>query len=296
MANAPASWRLLRSPPATGAWNMAVDEAILESTSRSLVPPTLRLYAWSPACLSLGYAQSIDDADIEIFYESNKDRIGYPLDMLRDQLREMLVQQKRQAKQAELIAETKRNQSFELALSKPIAPRVTIDTEGFPSKGNPGAKVTIVEFADYQCPHCKSSAAVIEQIVKRHNDDVRVVFMDFPVNRSGISRVVAEGAVCADKQGQFWPYHDLAFEQQQNLSNDSALRFARELGMDIDEFKACLESQLPRDRIAKSEGEASRLGVKSTPTLFLNGRQLHLHDLEAELSEAVEQAIGEKET
>lgn len=61
----PEKWRILRTPPAKGAWNMAVDEAILESTAQGLMPPTLRLYAWSPACLSLGYAQSIDDIDID---------------------------------------------------------------------------------------------------------------------------------------------------------------------------------------------------------------------------------------
>lgn len=65
MSNAPEMWRLLRTQPAMGAWNMAVDEAILGSTSRGLEPPTLRLYSWSPPCLSLGYAQSIEDTDIE---------------------------------------------------------------------------------------------------------------------------------------------------------------------------------------------------------------------------------------
>lgn len=65
MTNSPEKWRLLRTQPAAGAWNMAVDEAILESTAQGNMPPTLRLYAWSPACLSLGYAQSIDDVDLE---------------------------------------------------------------------------------------------------------------------------------------------------------------------------------------------------------------------------------------
>ncbi|MBK5106850.1 MAG: lipoate--protein ligase family protein [Anaerolineales bacterium] len=65
MTEAPAKWRILRTQPAVGAWNMAVDESILESTAQGLMPPTLRLYAWSPACLSLGYAQSADDVDFE---------------------------------------------------------------------------------------------------------------------------------------------------------------------------------------------------------------------------------------
>ena len=234
-----------------------------------------------------------DDADIELFYESNKARIGYPLDMVQDQLRELLVQQEKEEKRATIISEAKRGRAFVLALPAPVAPEVKIEIEGFPSKGNPDAKVTIIEFADYQCPHCKSAANAISQIVKSYGNDVRVVYMDFPINRSGISRAVAKGAACADRQGKFWPYHDLAFEQQQNLNSDSGIGFAKKLGIDIDAFKTCLSSQFPRDRIAKSEGEAIRLGLKSTPTLFLNGRQLHLHDLEAELSKAVEQAIAE---
>ncbi|MCB1860308.1 MAG: DsbA family protein [Gammaproteobacteria bacterium] len=235
-----------------------------------------------------------DDADIEMFYESNKARIGYPLDMVQDQLRALLVQRAKEEKEAEIISEAKRNRAFSLALQTPVAPEVKITTEGFPNKGNPNAKVTIIEFADYQCPHCKSAASAINKIVKRYGNDVRVVYMDFPINRSGISRAIAEGAACADQQGKFWPYHDLAFERQQNLERDSGIGFAKELGIDVDAFKACLESQFPRDRIAKSESEATRLGLKSTPTLFLNGRQLHLHDLETELSAAVEQAIEEK--
>jgi lipoate-protein ligase A len=70
--NNPENWRLLRTPPAEGAWNMAVDEAILESTAQGIMPPTIRLYAWSPACLSLGYAQSFDDIDLE-----NLDKFGW---------------------------------------------------------------------------------------------------------------------------------------------------------------------------------------------------------------------------
>jgi len=65
MTASPAKWRLLRTQPAVGAWNMAVDEAILESTAQGSMPPTLRLYAWSPACISLGYAQSTEDVDLD---------------------------------------------------------------------------------------------------------------------------------------------------------------------------------------------------------------------------------------
>lgn len=232
-----------------------------------------------------------DDAEVDAFYQANKARIQYPLETVREQLRQMLTQRLVQTNQATVVEDLKRGRGFELVLAPPIAPYAEIATEGFPSKGEQDARVTIVEFADYQCPHCQRAADALKRIAERYPKDVRVVFMDFPVNRSGISRIVAEGAVCADEQGEFWPYHDLAFARQDTLSADSATRIAESLGLDVEAFRACLTSPLPRERVARAEGEARRLGLNATPTLFLNGRRLRLHDLERELSRAVAEAL-----
>ena len=232
-----------------------------------------------------------DDATIARFYEENKARIPYPLDAVRDQIRQMLVQRAASSRQATFVAEVKRARGFELALAKPVAPFAEIAIDGFPSKGASDAKVTIVEFADYQCPHCRRAAAALSQIAKRYGDAVRIVYLDFPINRSGISRVVAEGGACADRQGQFWPYHDLAFERQSTLAHGSAVAFAAELGLDEQAFRACLESPHPRERVARGEAQARRLGISSTPTLFLNGRRLHLHDIETELPAEIDKIL-----
>ena len=235
---------------------------------------------------------SPDDAAVETFYRRNQARIQQPLEAVRDQIRRVLVQRGVGAKQAEFIARVKSERSFELLLTKPLAPYAEIPTQGFPSKGPSNAKVTIIEFADYQCPHCKQAAASLKRISQNYGADVRVVFLDFPINRSGISRVVAEGGACADKQGSFWAYHDLAFENQGTLSNESANQFASELGLDTEAFRACLQSAFARERIANSEAEARRLGVSSTPTLFLNGRRLHLHNIDTELPIEIDKALA----
>ncbi len=233
-----------------------------------------------------------DDASVEAFYNENKSRIAYPLDAVRDQIRQMLVQRTVQARQSELIAQAKRERSFKLVLAKPTAPYAEIATEGFPSKGASDAKVTIVEFADYQCPHCKRAAGAMDQIVKRYGDDVRVVFLDFPINPSGISRIIAEGGACAAKQGRFWAYHDLAFDKQSTLGKESATMFASQVGIDADVFQSCMDSSFPREQVAKAEAEARRLGLRSTPTFFLNGRRLHLHDFEKELPVEIDKALS----
>ena len=237
-----------------------------------------------------------DDAAVEGFYKANRARIAYPLDTVREQIRQMLVREGVREKRAALVAEVKLAEPFEVAIAEPVAPFVDIDIEGFPSKGKGTAKVTIVEFADYQCPHCKDAAESLRAVYEHYPGDVRVVFMDFPINRSGISRVVAEGAACAAEQDSFWPYHDLAFARQNALAKSSPAEFAEALGLDTAAFAACMKTTLPAAQVGKGEQEAARLGLRSTPTLFLNGRRLHLHDLERELPLAIEEALAAKES
>lgn len=235
------------------------------------------------------------DDVIESFYNANRGQIPYPLDQVRDQIRQMLVQQQLQQKQVSILENAKQNFEFQLALAKPVAPFAEINTDGFPSKGPANAELTLVEFADYQCPHCQRAAGALQNIQERFADDLRIVFMDFPVNRSGISRVVAQGAACADKQDRFWDYHDLAFERQAELSHESPARLAADIDLDAEAFTACMESNFPLERVARSANEASRLGLSGTPTFFLNGRRLHLHDIESGLIEEIGKALNGKD-
>ena len=129
-------------------------------------------------------------------------------------------------------------------------------------------------------------------MAEQFKDDLKIVFMDYPINRSGISRKIAEGAVCAAAQDKFWEYHDLAFSDQRALKNDSAPRFAEQLEMDSSAFAECLASDKPAAHVKRGEEQGQRLGVSSTPTLFLNGRKLHVHDMEADLPKAIQQVLS----
>ena len=234
------------------------------------------------------------DDELAKFYEANRSQIPYEFEAVKGQLREMVQQQLVQAQRSKYIAQLKANKGYELKLPMPAAPYAAVETDGFPSKGVADAKITIVEFADYQCPHCKSAASVLSRLLAQYGNDLRVVFKDFPINRSGVSRKVALGAACADKQGKFWDYHDLAFQTQEKLNNDSVTELAIELNLEMDTFAECLQSEFPNERLAKSENEALELGVSSTPTLFINGRRLHLHDLESGLRKEIDKLLKEQ--
>lgn len=231
------------------------------------------------------------ESAIEAFYKANEARIPAPLDQVRDRISLFLSEQAIQARKKVLVDEIKSGHEFELLARAPVPPRVEIDTRGYPFKGAADAPVTVVEFSDFQCPHCKQASAVLRTLADRYGDRIRFVYKDFPVNRSGVSRLVARGAACADEQGRFWDYHDLAFETQSELSNDSPAALASTLGLDLESFDRCYQDAASADKVARSEQEAHRLGLSGTPTLFVNGRRLVIEDLEQDVSQAIERAL-----
>jgi protein-disulfide isomerase len=150
-------------------------------------------------------------------------------------------------------------------------------------KGNPDAPITIVEFSDFECPACGHAFSDLRDLV-RGRSDVKLVFRNFPLDSACNPHMqqqlhpdacrAAAAAECAGKLGRFWEYHDELFEHQKLLDRDSLFRYAREVGLDIPAFRACLDDPATMDRIAADVEAGTRLGVESTPTIFINGRRV----------------------
>nr|VFJ86422.1 MAG: Thioredoxin [Candidatus Kentron sp. H]VFJ88295.1 MAG: Thioredoxin [Candidatus Kentron sp. H]VFJ95510.1 MAG: Thioredoxin [Candidatus Kentron sp. H] len=232
-----------------------------------------------------------DEKSVYAFYEILKDNIKQPYEAVRDQIEGHLHQQKINAKRSALLADYREKNGFRMLVPRPVPPFIEIRTQGFPVRGNPEAKVTIVEFADYRCAHCKTASRTIERVARRFEGKVKVVYMDFLVTGSLVSRQVAQGGVCAHQQGKFWAYHDLAYEHQDELNKASPVELAREIGLDRKSFEACLESDAAAAQVARAEEEARRLELKATPSVFVNGKRVVLHDIEQDIIEAIEQAL-----
>lgn len=232
------------------------------------------------------------EAQMRGFYESNKAAINGAYEDVRQEIRNYMMQLAQQQEQQALLQKLVSLKELTLHIEPPKSAAVTIDTAGYPSKGAANAKVTVVEFADYQCPHCKTAHDSLKPVLEPYLDRIKFVYMDFPINRSGISRTVAEGAVCADAQGQFWAYQDRAFAQQQSLSHDSARQIASELGLDMAAFDQCVADDATAAKVKRSEQQAIAAGVTGTPTFFVNGEKQHLHEAAQELPKIIEQALA----
>lgn len=230
---------------------------------------------------------------IKAWYESNKNRIPptYQFDQIKGEISKIVSQEEMKKKRDELLEKIKKSKKFSFAMTPPVAPVVDVNIEGFPSKGKDGAKVTVVEFADFQCPHCKQASDSLKKVTEKYKDKIKYVYLDFPINPSGISKVVAEGSHCAAEQGKYWEYHYKAFDGQSSLDKESPTKLAKDLKLDEAKFKACLDGTKAKALVEKGRVEGERIGVSGTPYLLINGRRyLGAHTYEA-LTKEIETSL-----
>jgi protein-disulfide isomerase len=156
------------------------------------------------------------------------------------------------------------------------APRRDVAIENTdPSLGRSSAPVTLIEFSDFQCPFCQRVAPTLKKLRETYGDKVRIVWKDFPLTQIHPQAFKAgEAAHCAGDQGKYWEYHDRLFANQQQLQPDELKKHAADLGLDAMAFNACLDSSKYGERVRDGVAQGQRLGVNSTPTIYINGRVL----------------------
>ena len=142
-----------------------------------------------------------------------------------------------------------------------------------PLRGSPMAPVTIYEFSDFQCPHCKMAAPLIKQIVEKSNGKVKLIFKQYPLPMHPKAREASKATIAADKQGKFWEMHDLLFENQDSLQTANLDDYAKKIGLDMKRFKADMQSKDTDKKIAADLAEGKVVGVDSTPSIFVNDRR-----------------------
>lgn len=154
--------------------------------------------------------------------------------------------------------------------------------DGSPAKGAESAAITIVEFADFECPHCGELAPALDKAVEEHKGGVRFVFKFFPLPIHSRADIAARAAIAALSQGKFWEMHLALFVNQRRLEQTDLDSYAKELGLDVSRFHADMQAQATTDRIAKDKKLGEDLQVHGTPSIFINGR---LYDGYQELGE-----------
>lgn len=179
-----------------------------------------------------------------------------------------------------------RGEMYDMSTDPFAANRAKAHLEGNPSKGPVDARVILVEFSDFQCPHCRELHEELKAVEARY-PQVRIVYKDFPLNSiHPWAQTAALGGRCAFDQSPaaFWKVHDSIFDNQDVISAenvwDKLVEFATQAGLNADTFKACLSSPDAEKAVDANRADGVALDVNSTPTVYVNGRPLVGGDVE----------------
>jgi len=202
-----------------------------------------------------------------------------PESNINDQVKERIFSYMKEQKKDELVqgylAKLTKNSPVEVYFKKPKS-NIQVDAGEAPFEGGDTAKVTIVEFSDFQCPFCSKGAKVVGEIHKKYGNKVKIAFKQFPLPMHHDAMPAAEAAMCVNDQGKdkYWKFHDIAFANQDKLDADSLVKHAKAAGADEAKFKECVASHKFAEYVKKDQAYGEKLGVRSTPTFFVNGQLL----------------------
>jgi len=194
---------------------------------------------------------------------------------LKEQVKIYLIKQQIAFQVDQWFKRESKVHNVSIKLEKPLEPRFDVSIEGAAYKGGLDAKVTIVEFSDFQCPYCTKANKTLKQLSAIYGDKIKIVYKHYPLTSiHPVAPKAAEASICAQNQGmdKFWALHDEMFDNARGLSLGIIKDQAKALGLDVEKFNSCLTSGKYASQVSADLKEGTSLGVASTPAFFINGR------------------------
>jgi protein-disulfide isomerase len=192
---------------------------------------------------------------------------------IKERIMAYLQSQKKQELTDAYVAKLTKNNPVEVYFNKPKMV-VAVEAGQAPAFGTNGAPIEVIEFSDFQCPYCARGADTVHELKKKYGSKVRFAFRQFPLPMHKDARGAAEASMCINDQGsdKFWKFHDLAFKNQDKLDSGGLEKLAKDSGANVDKFKECVTGKKFSQYVQTDLEYGEKIGVKSTPTFFVNGQ------------------------
>jgi protein-disulfide isomerase len=208
-----------------------------------------------------------------------------------------LENQKRKSAVEAYIAKLTKSSPVEVYFDKPKMERVNVEIGKAPVMGPKDAKVQVVIFSDFECPFCARGATTVADLKKKYGKKVAFSFKHFPLPMHPNAGPASEASMCVHEQNpdKFWNFHDLVFEKQKDgLTRENFEKYAKQVGVKADKFKECLDKGTYKELVQADLAQGEKLGVRSTPSFFVNG-QLVAGALPVEsFSEMIDEELNKK--
>ena len=216
-------------------------------------------------------AEPTDD-EVSAFYTVMARRMG---GRSLDEVRPAIVGEIKRRATAErfetFMGEMREAYAVKTSLQAPEMPRIPVSADDDPFIGPEDAPVTIVQFAEFQCPYCGRAKEVIDQVMERYDGKIKMVYRDFPLSFHDRAIPAAIAANCAGEQGQYWPMFDALMSNQRALADSDLTGHATKIGLDLDKWNTCRKDPAQAAEVQKDFEDGTKAGVQGTPAFFING-------------------------
>ncbi len=217
---------------------------------------------------------NISEKEIDAFIKDQ----NIPAEHINPQVREKIkgyleIERKKEAID-KWVAEQTKSTPVEVYIPKPRRPTFPVEAGNAPFAGDKDAKVVIVEYSDFQCPFCAKGADLLKKIKEKYGNKVKVAFKNFPLPFHNHAEMAAVASLCANEQStnHFWKMHDAMFANQESLDPEGLKKTAAKIGLKADTFEKCLNENKFLEQVKADIEGGKKVGVKSTPTFFVNGQ------------------------
>ena len=212
-----------------------------------------------------------DQEVAEAFQALQRKLRGRSMEEARGDLEQAVTQKKQGERYAAFIAELRTAYGATVQLPFPAVPRTVVSADDDPSVGPADAAITIVQFAEFQCPYCGKARESVDQVMANYPGQVRFVFRDFPLEFHDKAIPAALAANCAGMQDKYWPVHDAFMADQQSLTEADLQRVAKAAALDLPAWEECRKNPAMVAEIQKDQADGAAVGVTGTPAFFING-------------------------
>lgn len=219
----------------------------------------------------------VEKADIDKFVKERnipKDHIN---DQMTERIKGFLLREKKKEAIDKWVQEQTSKAPVEVYMTPPTRPVFDVQAGDAPFMGGADAKVTVIEFSDFQCPFCAKGAEIVSQLKKKYGNKIKVAFKNYPLPFHNHAQKAAEAGLCVNEQSKakFWEMHDAMFADQAGLAEEALKTKVGKLGLDVSKFTKCLSSGKFAEKVKSDMEEGKKIGVKSTPTFFVNGMMIN---------------------
>lgn len=219
----------------------------------------------------------ISEKEIDAFIKDQNIPAEHINPQVREKIKNYLEMERKKEAVDKWIAEQTKKDPVEVYIPKPRRPTFPVEVGTSPATGAKDAKVTIVEFSDFQCPFCAKGADILKEIKKKYGNKVQIAFKNFPLPFHNHAEQAAVAGLCANEQGgdYFWKMHDEMFASQDSLDAEGLKKTAKKIGLKADAFDKCLAENKYLAQVKADMEEGRKVKVKSTPTFFINGQLIN---------------------